>query len=125
VGRFFNAEFMPTKALNPCGRLGALAKTGFTRERKVMKVKYQTRTSKGKTAALAVLLVASVGGYARAADMPVKAMPAQQPVPFFSANNTSVSFTYYPDATGDSLTQSFHGVAFVQTCRGVAADNVS
>ena len=64
-----------------------------------MNVKCQTRTSKGKTAALAVLLVASVGGYARAADMPVKAMPAQQPVPFFSANNTSVSFTYYPDAT--------------------------
>jgi len=60
-----------------------------------MNVKEQTRTSK----ALAVLLAASVGGYARAADMPVKAMPVQQPVPFFSANNTSVSFTYYPDAT--------------------------
>ena len=71
----------------------ASVRTRFTRERNAMNVTEQTRTSKGKTVALAALLVASIGGYARAADMPVKAMPAQQPVPFFSANNTSVRGT--------------------------------
>jgi hypothetical protein len=48
------------------------------------------------------LLAAAVGafaaGQALAADMPVKA-PPPKPVPFFFVNDTSVSFTYYANAT--------------------------
>jgi len=42
-------------------------------------------------------------GYAHAADMPVKAVPA---VPFFFVNDTSVSLTYFPDATDPGVSGS-------------------
>ncbi len=55
--------------------------------------------SSAKAAAFAALLAVSAGGYAQAADMPVKAPPAAKPVPFFFVNDTSVSFTYFFQAT--------------------------
>jgi hypothetical protein len=51
-----------------------------------------------KSALLAALLVAGGGGYALAADMPVKAKPVPAP-PFFFVNDTSISFVYYPWST--------------------------
>lgn len=42
--------------------------------------------------------IAAAVQYAHAAEMPVKAKPVP-PVPFFSVNDTSISFTYFPDAT--------------------------
>jgi len=53
-----------------------------------------------KSVALAAALAAATMGYAHAADccstMPVKAVPA---VPFFFVNDTSVSFTWFANAT--------------------------
>ena len=45
--------------------------------------------------ALAALFAGSAGGFAYAADMPVKAVPPPKPVPFFFVNDTSVSATWY------------------------------
>jgi hypothetical protein len=55
---------------------------------------------------LAALLVSAGGGYALAADMPVKAPPAAPPVPFFIVNDTSISFTYFADATDPGVAGS-------------------
>lgn len=56
-----------------------------------------------KAVVLAALLAASMGGYARAADvdLPTKAAPPKPaPVaPFFVVNDTSVSFTWFPNST--------------------------
>jgi len=49
-----------------------------------------------KLVALAAALAAGTVGYAHAADMPAKAVPA---VPFFFVNDTSVSSTYFFNAT--------------------------
>jgi hypothetical protein len=57
------------------------------------------RKSKLRAVALAALLMGSAGGYAYAADMPVKAPPPPKPVPFFFVNDTSVSATWYFNAT--------------------------
>jgi hypothetical protein len=62
--------------------------------------------SSAKAAAFAALLTASAGGYANAADMPVKAPPAAKPVPFFFVNDTSVSFTYFFQATDPGVSGS-------------------
>ena len=63
--------------------------------------------SSAKAAAFAALLAVSAGGYAQAADMPVKAPPpAAKPVPFFFVNDTSVSFTWYPNATDPGVSGS-------------------
>ena len=45
------------------------------------------------------MLAGSAGGYAYAADMPVKAPPPPKPVPFFFVNDTSVSATWYFNST--------------------------
>jgi hypothetical protein len=50
-------------------------------------------------AVLAAAVSAAALGCANAADMPVKAPPPVPAVPFFIVNDTSVSFTYYADAT--------------------------
>src|ERR1700684_3866796 len=62
--------------------------------------------SSAKAAAFAALLTASAGGYANAADIPVKAPPAAKPVPFFFVNDTSVSFTWYFNATDPGVAGS-------------------
>jgi hypothetical protein len=59
--------------------------------------------SHAKSVALAAALAAGIIGFAHAADMPVKAVPA---VPFFFVNDTSVSFTYFPDATDPGVAGS-------------------
>ena len=56
------------------------------------------RKSNLRAVALAALLAGSAG-YAYAADMPVKAVPPPKPVPFFFVNDTSVSATWYFNAT--------------------------
>jgi hypothetical protein len=48
----------------------------------------------GKTLALAALLVATATGAASAADMPVKAVKAVSPAPFFFVNDNSISYHY-------------------------------
>ena len=53
--------------------------------------------SHAKSVALAAVLAVGTMGYAHAADMPVKAPPPAPP--FFFVNDTSVSFTYFPNAT--------------------------
>ncbi len=68
--------------------------------------------SSAKAAAFAALLAVSAGGYAHAADMPVKAPPpAAKPVPFFFVNDTSVSFTWYPNSTDPGVSGSSNKVA--------------
>jgi hypothetical protein len=62
--------------------------------------------SSAKAAAFAALLAVSAGSYAHAADMPVKAPPAAKPVPFFFVNDTSVSFTYFFQATDPGVAGS-------------------
>ncbi len=67
--------------------------------------------SSATAAAFAALLAVSAGGYAQAADMPVKAAPVAKPVPFFFVNDTSVSFTDYfnakdPGVPGSMATHS-------------------
>lgn len=48
----------------------------------------------GKTLALAALLVATATGAASAADMPVKAVKAVSPAPFFFVNDNSIGYRY-------------------------------
>jgi hypothetical protein len=55
--------------------------------------------SSARSVVLAAAMSAAALGYANAADMPIKAPPPVPPVPFFIVNDTSVSFTYYPNAT--------------------------
>lgn len=69
-------------------------------------VKTKSLKSSTKTAVLAAILAVSAGGYAAAADMAVKAMPPAKPVPFFFVNDTSVSFTYFFDATDPGVAGS-------------------
>src|SRR3978361_2429947 len=47
-----------------------------------------------KTLALAALIAASATGAALAADMPVKAVKAVSPAPFFFVNDNSISYHY-------------------------------
>jgi hypothetical protein len=62
--------------------------------------------SYAKAAALSALIVGAASGYAFAADMPVKAPPAAKPVPFFFVNDTSVSFTWFFNATDPGVSGS-------------------
>lgn len=57
----------------------------------------------GKTLALAALLVATATGIAGAADMPVKAVKAVAPAPFFFVNDNSVSYHYEFMATNPGV----------------------
>jgi hypothetical protein len=55
--------------------------------------------SYAKAVALSTLIAGAASGFAFAADMPVKAPPPAKPVPFFFVNDTSVSFTWFFNAT--------------------------
>ena len=55
--------------------------------------------SHAKAVALSALIAGAASSFAFAADMPVKAPPAAKPVPFFFVNDTSVSFTWFFNAT--------------------------
>jgi hypothetical protein len=59
---------------------------------------YKTLRLAAKAAVLAGAVGAFASTYAWSADMPVKA-PPPKPVPFFFVNDTSVSFTWYFNAT--------------------------
>jgi hypothetical protein len=59
-----------------------------------------------KSVASAAAIAAFAGGYAYAADMPLKNPPPPKPVPFFFVNDTSVSFTYFPSATDPGVAGS-------------------
>jgi hypothetical protein len=51
------------------------------------------------TALVVAFAATTMAGTAFAADMPLKAAAAPAPAPFFIVNDTSVSFTWYPNAT--------------------------
>lgn len=59
-----------------------------------------------KSALSAAAIAAFAGGYAYAADMPLKNPPPPKPVPFFFVNDTSVSFTYFFNATDPGVAGS-------------------
>ena len=63
-----------------------------------------------KSAVLAAAVSVAAIGYANAADMPVKAPPPAPPVPFFIVNDTSISFTYYANATDPGVSGSSNTV---------------
>lgn len=67
--------------------------------------------SSAKTIAVAALLAVSAGGYALAADMPMKAPPPPKAVPFFFVNDTSVSFIWYFNATDPGVSGGSDRVA--------------
>jgi hypothetical protein len=73
-------------------------------------VKENSLKSKAKAVAFAALITAAAGGYAHAADMPMKAPPPAKPVPFFFVNDTSVSFTWYFNATDPGVAGSSNTV---------------
>jgi len=80
-------------------------------------VKQKSLKSNAKAAVLAAIFALSAGGYAAAADMPAKAPPPPKPVPFFFVNDTSVSFTWYFNATDPGVaggTDSTPGGVFGQ-----------
>jgi hypothetical protein len=56
-------------------------------------------STSAKSALLAAAVSVAAIGYANAADMPLKAPPPVPAVPFFIVNDTSISFTYYPNST--------------------------
>lgn len=62
--------------------------------------------SYAKAAALSAVIVATASGLAFAADIPVKAAPKVKEVPFFFVNDTSVSFTWYFNATNPGVAGS-------------------
>jgi hypothetical protein len=59
-----------------------------------------------KSAIIGAAVAAATIGYAQAADMPLKAPPPAPPVPFFFVNDTSVSFTYFANATDPGVAGS-------------------
>jgi hypothetical protein len=86
----------------PRGRSRIQEFTGFGEEGAIQMSNRGTKTH-AKSVALAAALAVGTIGFAHAADMPVKAVPA---VPFFFVNDTSVSFTYFPDATDPGVSGS-------------------
>lgn len=69
-------------------------------------VKNSSLKLNAKAVALAALISVSAGGFALAADMPMKAPPPPKAVPFFFVNDTSVSFTWFPNATDPGVSGS-------------------
>ena len=67
--------------------------------------------SKAKALTFAALIATAAGSYARAADLPIKNPPPPKPVPFFFVNDTSVSFTWYFNATDPGVSGSSGSVA--------------
>jgi hypothetical protein len=71
----------------------------MTMKRQGAVVKMNSLKSMAKAGAFAAFLAAAAGGSAYAADLPMKSPPPPKPVPFFFVNDTSVSFTWFPNAT--------------------------
>lgn len=67
-------------------------------------------STSAKSAVLAAAVTVAAIGYANAADMPVKAPPAPPAPPFFIVNDTSISFTYFPNATDPGVSGSSNSV---------------
>ena len=63
-----------------------------------------------KSALLAAAVSVVAIGYANAADMPLKAPPPTPTPPFFIVNDTSISFTYFPNATDPGVSGSSNSV---------------
>jgi hypothetical protein len=63
-----------------------------------------------KSAVLAAAVTVAAIGYANAADMPLKAPAPVPAVPFFIVNDTSVSFTYFANATDPGISGSSNTV---------------
>ncbi len=59
-----------------------------------------------KLAISAAALAIAAGGAAYAADLPLKSPPPPKPIPFFFVNDTSVSMTYFFDATDPGVAGS-------------------
>src|ERR1700683_3099848 len=66
--------------------------------------------SSAKSVVVAAAVSVAAIGYANAADMPVKAPPPPPAPPFFIVNDTSVSFTYYSNATDPGVAGSSNSV---------------
>jgi hypothetical protein len=77
---------------------------GTTMNSKGVVVNDKSYTRTAKKLAIAAALATATGGYALAADMPIKAPP--KPLPFFFVNDTSISFTYFPNATDPGVSGS-------------------
>jgi hypothetical protein len=73
-------------------------------------VKEKSFLLNAKAAAFAAIFAVSAGVSAHAADMPVKAPPPAKPVPFFFVNDTSVSFTWFANATDPGVAGSSNTV---------------
>lgn len=69
-------------------------------------VKEISMKSMAKAAAFAALVTVAAGGYAVAADMPMKAPPPPKAVPFFFVNDTSVSADWFFNATDPGVSGS-------------------
>ena len=67
-------------------------------------------SASAKSVVLAAAVSVAAIGHANAADMPVKAPSLVPPVPFFIVNDTSVSFTYYMNATDPGVSGSSNTV---------------
>lgn len=63
-----------------------------------------------KLAISAAALAIVAGGAAYAADLPLKSPPPAKPIPFFFVNDTSVSLTYFFDATDPGVSGSSNTV---------------
>jgi hypothetical protein len=68
-------------------------------------------SSCAKSVVLAAAVTVAAIGYANAADMPVKAPPPPPAPPFFIVNDTSVSFTYYSNATDPGVAGGSNNIA--------------
>jgi len=73
-------------------------------------VTHQNIKSHTKAFMLGAAAAIFAGGCALAADMPVKAPPPPKAVPFFFVNDTSVSFTWYFNATDPGVSGSSNTV---------------
>jgi hypothetical protein len=66
--------------------------------------------SKAKAFGLAAAVALLMGGHAGAADLPTKAPPPAPEKPFYIVNDTSVSFTWYPNATDPGVSGGANSV---------------
>src|SRR6202050_5960486 len=66
--------------------------------------------SSAKSVVVAAAVSVAAIGYANAADMPVKAPPPPPAPPFFIVSDTSVSFTYFSNATDPGISGSSNTV---------------
>jgi hypothetical protein len=87
-------------------RLQGAAMKGTTMNWQGAIVKKSSSMLNAKTLALATLVTLAAGGYAGAADLPAKAPPPPKAIPFFFVNDTSVSGTWFFNATDPGISGS-------------------